>query len=276
LNNPVKFKKLHLFYLASAALLSAGWMMSLDMDFGLFAFLLYCNFNGIFLVYRLNDCIDQDKDLKLNLKTFFSFRLHQFIVFQFVLVLMPLAFILLPTFSLFALAFGAVIGSFYSLSFNLGKKQFRIKNVFLLKNILIGLVWGALVLIGAGHVATQEVMVLFGFTTIQVLIGSMIRDVPDIDKDKDSGVKSLPVVVGMPFTFSFMHTLNLLSIAIVYLLEWDVLWVVGLGSVILWRLINLVMLQRDHENRFWGQTFNLMCCVLIFLITLIIKFYGNH
>lgn len=275
-NSSIKFKKLFLFYLASTALLISGALYTKELDWQILLFLVYCNFNGVFLIYRLNDCIDQHKDLKLNLKSFFDYKLHQWMVIQFLVILIPLAFLLLPAFSLYTLVIGGVVGSFYSLSFNIGKKQFRIKNVFLVKNILIGLVWGALVLVGAGHISTEEVMVLFGFASIQVVIGSMIRDVPDIEKDRSSGVKSLPVVLGIPFTFSFMHSLNVLGLLLLYLLDWNSLWLAGFGAVVIWRAINLIMLQKDNESRFWGQTFNLLACVFIFLVTLIFRFYGDY
>src|SRR5690606_13901529 len=85
----------------------------------------------------------------------------------------------------------------YSQPFRLKNRMFVLKNVFLLKNLLIGFSWGLLVFIGAGEISSNATVYLFFFAVIQVFIGSAVRDVSDISSDSANGVKSLPVVFGV-------------------------------------------------------------------------------
>lgn len=267
------FKKLNLFVLASGSLLLSGYLLRSEPDWKILTILLWCNLSGVFLIYRLNDCIDQDADLKLNLSYFFSYRLHQFVVAQFIVLTIPAALFYLDLFTLKILAASALAGTIYSLSFKLNGKLFRIKNVFLLKNSLIGIVWGALILIGAGELKHPALLSLFVFTSVQVMIGSLIRDVPDLEKDKISGVKSLPVVLGLKPTFWFMHAANLLSVLSGFLCEWNPMMIVIIASIFIWRLVNIIFLQRNATSILWGQRVNLMTCVLIAVIILMYRIY---
>ena len=271
--NRTNFKKLNLFVLASGSLLLSGFLLRPELDWKILAILLWCNFSGVFLIYRLNDCIDQDADLKFNLSYFFSYRLHQFVVAQFILLAIPAAFYYLDFFTLKILASSAMAGTIYSLSFKLNGKLFRIKNVFLLKNTLIGIVWGALILIGSGDLKHPILISLFIFTSVQVVIGSLIRDVPDLEKDRMSGVKSLPVVLGLKNTFSFMYVVNFLSIFIGYLCDWHPVMVAVITGAVLWRFINIAFLQKNTKSVLWGQQINLLTCFLIALIILMYRIY---
>jgi len=160
----VRFKKLTLFFLASSALISSGFLLGNHLNFEGLLLLIYCNLTGLFLIYRLNDCIDQSAGLSLNINHFFQHQLHKIMVVQFVVLLLPLAFIWFRNFSFMVLGIAALVGMFYSLSFTIIGKQFRLKNVFILKNILIGLAWGGLILIGSGTLEAENLIGLFSFT----------------------------------------------------------------------------------------------------------------
>ncbi|MEX1002401.1 MAG: UbiA family prenyltransferase [Crocinitomicaceae bacterium] len=263
--------------MASASLLISGWLLSADHDWKTLAFLLYCNLSGVFLVYRLNDCVDQNSRLTFNLKQFFSYPLHRFVVIQFVVIAIPLAILWLNDFRITVLAVSAIVGVLYSLSFQWGQKQYRIKNIFILKNLLIGAAWGALVLIGSGHLQSDFVRCLFIFCTLQVIIGSVIRDVPDVEKDHLNRVKSLPVVIGEKRTLFLMQLLNLFSFLSLILIDWKPGWLIAFTAVIIWRTINLFQLSaaKGAAQKYWSQTFNLLCCVLIFFAILILRIYGD-
>lgn len=267
------FKKLNLFGLASGSLLLSGFLLRPEADWKILVILIWCNLSGVFLIYRLNDCIDQDADLKFNLSYFFSYRLHQLVVGQFILLAIPAAFFYLDFFTLQILSVSALAGTIYSLSFKLNGKLFRIKNVFLLKNSLIGTVWGALILIGAGNLNPPLILSLFVFTSLQVVIGSLIRDVPDLEKDKNSGVKSLPVVLGLKPTFWFMQTANVLSVFSGFLCDWHPLMFTLIPTIVLWRLTNIIFLQKNTKSVLWGQQVNLLTCVLIAVIILTYRIY---
>lgn len=251
----------------------SGFLLRPEMDWKIFSILLWCNLSGVFLIYRLNDCIDQDADLKFNLSYFFSYRLHQIVVAQFILLAIPAATFYLDFFTLKILTVSALTGTIYSLSFKVRGKLFRIKNVFLLKNSLIGLVWGALILIGSGQLNHPVLLSLFVFTSVQVLIGSLIRDVPDLEKDKISGVKSLPVVLGLKKTFWFMHSVNFLSILSGFLCNWHAMMITLIALIVSWRFANIVFLKKNTSSILWGQYVNLITCILIAVIILMFRIY---
>lgn len=236
--------------------------------------LLLCCLFGIFLIYRLNDCIDQDADFKFNLRHFFSYRIHTFITLLLFVLLIPFCFYFLSSFTLIVLSVISIMGVLYSLSFRFGDKLFRIKNVFLLKNVFIGIAWGSLILIGAGEYSGEVLLTLFIFASVQVLIGSIIRDVPDENKDRTAGVKSLPVVFGSKWTFFALHVINFASLAAALLSEFPKYFLFLFGYVVTWRFINILFLNVRKDSAFWSQFFNLSTCVLILILVYIFKING--
>jgi 4-hydroxybenzoate polyprenyltransferase len=268
----VQFKNLIWFFLASNSLILSGYFVSPRLSYFQLILLIWINFTGVFLVYRLNDCIDQHRDLKFNIKSFFSYRLHQIIVALFVFGVIPLSIIFLNSFVLSLLIIGAVLGIIYSINFKIGKKEFRLKNVFLIKNLLIGIVWGSLVLLGAGTNISVAANLIFIFACVQVFIGGIIRDIPDIEKDRNSGVKSFPVKIGIPATIKLLHIVNVASFFVVFL-KLSSLMVLGpvFGVTVLWRIRNLNLLAEEPNNRKWSQVMNLVTCVLILFMLLTLR-----
>jgi len=256
-------------------LVATGFLWSVTHEWKVLLLLIYCNLTGVFLVYRLNDCIDQDAGFSLNIKHFFEITVHKIVVAQLVLILIPLAYFWLPTFSWMVLIISAILGTLYSLTFTINHLQFRIKNVFILKNVLIGLAWGALVLIGAGAMDSSIVQGLFAFVSVQVMVGSMVRDVPDLEKDREHHVNSFPVVIGVNNTIMVMHCLNIASLLFVYFMPSAMGWLIALGVVVIYRLISLVKLKQAPQQKKWSQTANLFTCILIFVVALIVYYAGT-
>ncbi|MCH2233233.1 MAG: UbiA family prenyltransferase [Crocinitomicaceae bacterium] len=229
---------------------------------------------GVFLVYRLNDSIDQHHDLKFNIRKFWGNPLHKVCIIQFVFILIPASLYFLSSFTFWVMAIAAVAGFIYSITLHINGKKFRIKNVFIVKNLFIGLAWGALVFIGAGGYSNPLTIAFFIFASVQVFIGSVIRDIPDFKKDIENNVKSLPVVLGIKNTIYGMKLLNITSVASVYFIEWDDNIMFVISAVIVWRLVNLRLLYKGENIKFWSQTFNLATCVLIYLGAVFLEFYG--
>lgn len=271
----IVFKNLTWFFIASAALIAAGFLAADNQNYFHLTLLAVIDLTGVFLVYRLNDCIDQDLHVKFNLEKFFRYTLHKVVFAVFVFVLIPLAIFLLPKTSLFILSISAIIGTLYSLSFQFGGFKFRLKNIFLVKNILIGTIWGNLILIGAGETWNNNVIILFFFTCGQVLIGGIIRDIPDIEKDRQHGVQSIPLTIGTKQTLIALHIINLLSLALAVYVDWDIHLVMVFGVTIIWRMINLILMGHSPSNPLWSQWMNLFNCVIIFLMLLLLRLYGN-
>lgn len=268
-----KYKKYLLFFVAALSLLLAGTLMSESVDYRQLVLLAACSVLGVFWVYRVNDVIDYDKDLKFNLKHFFSSKFH-ILYSLLILILIVFGTFLFNSFRFQIFAFIGLLGFVYSINFRLFGKSFRLKNVFFLKNLSIGLAWGALILIGSGSFNSSEILVLTFLTVVQVFIGSMIRDIPDREKDLVQNVNSFPVVIGVKNTILFMHVANLSSFIILLFSSESRRFFVLIAVVVAWRMVNLVRLYEKPFSNFWGQFFNLMTCSLIFVLVLILKLWS--
>ncbi len=264
LNSP--YKSLRLFHLAAISLLCCGISLAANQSMYTNATLIWCCFCGVFAIYRLNDFIDNAANLKNNLAHFFNNKLNLVFTLQFVLLTLPLAFIYLSWTTWLTLALSGLIGALYSIKFHFGNTVFRIKNTFLVKNITIGLSWGSLILIGAGNLSSPIVKSMVLFAIVQVLIGSVIRDIPDRDKDRTHKVQSLPIVLGINKTILLLHILNVLSLGAALLsVSSKNLWLT-FSCVILWRLVTLSQIKRTFYSVFWSQKANLFTCTLLFIV----------
>ena len=275
----IPFKHLSLFIVASSSLLISGYVVNNERNWLELLVLLWCNFCGIILIYTINGYIDRESNFKFNLNEFFNERWHVIFVMQLFLFTFPIAFFAISTFRFVAFALVAFLGIIYSLGFRQNGVYFKVKNIFLFKNLSIGVAWVTLVLIGAGGFENPNVIALFVFASIQVLIGSMIRDVPDLGKDKIQGVKTFPVLFGLNPTFWFMHVVNLLSILSVYLSGGSKNILIIILAGVSWRFINLWKLKSNTESRVWGQTINLATCsVILFLVVIqfMNDYFGKH
>lgn len=241
---------------------------------GVILLLLTC-FSGVYAIYRLNDFIDSEWNLRNNLRFFFKERNHVFFTLIFAGVIIPLALIYLPWTTFVLLGISGLIGALYSLKFTYNTRIFRIKNTFILKNLSIGLVWGNLVLIGVGNLNQPMIIEIFIFTCLQVFIGSVIRDIPDIEKDRSSKVQTLPIVLGVPKTLVLLQILNMLSL-LVCLGGYPIQLLIIVVPAVLWRALTLVILRKNENSVLWGQYANLFTCTLIFLSLLIVHLIYDH
>jgi hypothetical protein len=268
----IVFKNLTWFLIASLSLIFSGFLLSENKNLITLSLLIWCNLIGVFLAYRLNDCIDQHKHLTFNIKSFLSFPIHKFVFFQFILLVIPISFYFINFFTFFILGISAIVGVLYSISFKIGNTRFRLKNIFLVKNFLIGIIWGNLILIGAGSISNKEILTLFVFVSIQVFIGGIIRDIPDLKKDKEANVRSFPVVFGTAKTILFLQIINLSSLAVLVIGEFSFYNLIFILIVVFWRAINLVFLKRQPFRKLWSQSANLFTCLLIFILIFTIKY----
>ncbi|MES2593099.1 MAG: UbiA family prenyltransferase [Bacteroidota bacterium] len=273
MSTEIKLKPLYLFFVAANSLLLAGNILINTVNIPQLILLQWCGISGIFLIYRFNDFIDQTHDFKFNIRRFLSIKLHIIILGQLFLITLPAAFYLLSAFHILILIIICILGILYSLTFPYNGRNYRVKNIFLVKNIFIGFAWGSLILVGAGVFANDLISGLFIFTSIQVTIGSIIRDIPDIARDKTDNVKSLPVIFGTEKTLNLLHILNALSLLAGCLMEKSNAFLLLMLITISWRAFSLVKIQNNHHSRLWTQTFNLLTCFLILVIILVQYIY---
>jgi len=267
-------KKYLWFFAASSALVVTGYLISDALSFGAFLLLLWINLVGVFLIYRINDCFAQYGKFISNVVDFLRHPLHLILTLQLIVVVMPLSILLLPKPVLYILNVMALMGILYCSNVRLFGTQFRFKDILFVKNIMIGSAWGALVLIGGAVSHDSLLLIFFLIASIQVTIGGIIRDIPDIDFDRSKGVRTLPVVFGLKKTMRFLNLLNasILLLPVFFGGESGV-W---LFSIIVagWRLTNLGLLERNVKVVFFSQWMNLFTCVIFLIATLILTTYG--
>lgn len=268
-------KRYLLFFIASSALVSAGYIVSNALSLKAFILVLWCNLFGIFLIYRMNDCFEQSVGFWENVRNFFSDRFHLLISLQFVAVVIPLAILWLPKTVIVTLAIMAFAGALYCINIKIGKSQFRLKNFFLVKNILIGASWGALILIGGAVTNDPLLMRFFFIAAAQVTIGGIIRDIPDAVYDQNHGVRTLPVVLGVDQTIRLLHLFNAAQLILAIHFPIEPGLITFTFVVISWRTTNLHLLKKNPANKFYSQWMNISTCVVILLTLLILNWYGT-
>ena len=257
------------FAFASAALILCGFFLQSNKSVLILTALLLCNFSGVFIIYRLNDCMNPNENLLTNLKLFVQTPFHLILSLVFIGLVIPFAFLTLNSTSLLMLIFSAMLGVFYTITLKLNQQGIRLKNIFLIKNILIGIGWGNLIIIGAGAFSPKFILNLYIFVVIQVFIGSMIRDVVDTEQDIRLNIKSFPVVMGVSNTIKFMHILNIVTGCIFALtFRYEGIALVVIVSTI-WRTINIFFLAKDLNSNFWSQSGNLFTCLVILIMSII-------
>jgi 4-hydroxybenzoate polyprenyltransferase len=264
-----RYKSLALFYVAANALMLAGQLLDNHWSWEQFLLLQWCGFTGVFMIYRFNDVIDHSENFRFNLRRVLGNPLHVLCLVQFVCITLPAIFLLLSDLRIALLLSTCFLGLLYSVNVRIRNRNYRIKHLFLVKNLLIGTLWGSTILIGANALSSGIVTGLFVFTSIQVMTGSIIRDVPDTETDRRDGVRTLPVVLGAARTIIVLHGFNLLSFAAGWFLFPDKSFMQLMLVVVVWRALTVRRFARNTSDPLYSNTFNLLTCLLIFILLFI-------
>lgn len=78
-----------------------------------------------------------------------------------------------------------------------------VKRILLVKNLLVGLSWGAIPLgVGVyyGQLFTVDILFPFAFITAALTIAAVVFDIKDIEGDSAEGIATVPLVVGVERT----------------------------------------------------------------------------
>lgn len=78
-----------------------------------------------------------------------------------------------------------------------------LKRILLVKNLLVGASWGLIPLgVGVyyGRLLSAEILFMAGFVTVMITIAAAIFDIKDIEGDRKTGIRTLPVVFGPKVT----------------------------------------------------------------------------
>jgi 4-hydroxybenzoate polyprenyltransferase len=160
------------------------------------------------------------------------------------------------------------VGTFYSFRHDRDHFNIRLKSFFGLKNFLIGLGWGLLVFLGSNHFSSESVLITFLFFTLQVTIGSIIRDLDDIEEDRKNKISTFPIVLGLRNTALALQGINLLSGVALYLgsllaPELKSLWMMWV-LVVIYRFGLIELIRRKYMSPILLQQFNILACSLVF------------
>jgi 4-hydroxybenzoate polyprenyltransferase len=247
--------------IATLSLLAGGMFLRNNWSWEEFAAMAYIGTCGTILVYGINlakfTCAHYLSILKASIR-----KPVQGIFLLQMIPVVPWAVKHTTPFGIvvFLIVFGC--GLLYALQVKLAGKYFQVKRFAVLKNTFIGFAWGSLILVGAGTWDNDMVRMVFLFVSLQILNGSVIRDVSDIERDKQQGVSTLPVLFGPTTTFRILHGVNLLTILCLFLVPTDMKTVIFISAVVTWKGMILWMSQ-NHPFRLWKQDLNILTCSLI-------------
>ncbi len=250
-----------LFMIATLSLLAGGMFLRNNWSWEEFAAMAYIGTCGTILVYGINLAKFTYAHYLSILKASIRKPVQGIFLLQMIPVV-PWAVKHTTPFGIvvFLIVFGC--GLLYALQVKLAGKYFQVKRFAVLKNTFIGFAWGALILVGAGTWDNDMVRMVFLFVSLQILNGSVIRDVSDIERDKQQGVSTLPVLFGPTTTFRILYGVNLLTILCLFLVPTDMKTVIFISAVVTWKGMILWMSQK-HPSRLWKQDLNILTCSLI-------------
>ena len=160
-----------------------------------------------------------------------------------------------------------LLGLSYNYPVQLPARVFRLKTITGVKGLWIGAGWALLVYLGAGTLDLPHVQVVASFVALQVMVGSTLRDLHDVEEDRASGTHTLPLVLGVKKTYTLLHFINVLSgvLIFVYPLPWSSYWLV----VLLWRAATLEWLRLGNPGHYATQYMNLATCGVILLMRMV-------
>ncbi|MFY0688763.1 MAG: UbiA family prenyltransferase [Cyclobacteriaceae bacterium] len=259
-----------LFYLAASALILSGAVFNQSYSSEIWIALSVICTIGTYIIYNLNSIMKQTGVLNYQSA---QQGIDKYFTGLGVLICISIAIKYLNNFQWVCLFVIAIMGIAYSYKWNpQSKNPFMLKKVFFIKNLIIGIGWGLLVLVGYGNLEMEIVNWVTVFASLQVIVGSIMRDVKDKERDILLGYKTLPVVLGIPQTIWICHLINLTSITPFLLLSPATLSLY-LGVIILWRSAILEGVRIKGSNNLFTQKLNLISCVLILIMISLHEFY---
>lgn len=246
-----------LFLVAATALVSTGALLNrLPFD-GQLLFVLYLANLGTWFLYGFD------------FRAPFKSGWQRFFIVQLVLAVV-LSVQILSYFQFSVLGLILLMGCFYQVELKWKEQRFRAKQIFFFKNLLIGISWAALVILGANNFSDEAVQFMFCFVAIQVGFGSIIRDLNDVGHDLKNGLKTVPVMLGTRQTLLLLHVINLSSLLLLlpFFNSNTSSWILPFSiGVILYKSLLLWQVQLKQQALLWTQYLNILTCLLIFILT---------
>ncbi|HUV53858.1 MAG TPA: UbiA family prenyltransferase [Candidatus Krumholzibacteriaceae bacterium] len=166
-------------------------------------------FLATFSVYNMNRVTDRVED-SINRPRAAS----RSILFFLVPSIIASASCLLLSASVGAQALSVIVTSFIASIFysvKLSPSIPRLKEILGLKSVLVAFSWGftgALLPASSQAVDAAKIVMAFTYIFIQILVNTILCDVRDMDGDRASGVKTLPLALGLSATKKLLFIVN--------------------------------------------------------------------
>ena len=261
-------KLLLLFSIATVSLLLAGHVLNPVSSLEEIVLLLWLGVCGTICIYGLDMDSGNATNVKALAASFLNSSFKRFFLLQFFVLTLPLSLMYISGFRLVMLCAICFLGWLYSAGFTWNGIIYRVKDTLLAKNIFIGFGWGALVLAGAGTGDPKDILALFLFTSLQILVGSAIRDISDMKSDVVSGMRTLPVIFGVSKTLAILHVANLLTFFPGHAISQNPFIVMLMVVILGWKGLILINVKANKDSSTWTQTLNILTCLFIFILVL--------
>jgi 4-hydroxybenzoate polyprenyltransferase len=264
-----KRKNLFPLLLAGLCLMGGGHLLADEQNWVQFSILALVIACGVVIIYGFNDLKDLPFKHENNRKYLTKSPSYMFTLWLFVVVCIPFGLVVLSYFQISIIVMIGLLGTLYSMNVEIGSILFHMKKVPFLKNLIIGICWGALMLLGFGEMDSFEVKILFVFISLQISLGSAIRDIADLEEDRALNVRTVPVILGIQKQLWLSHIFNATTLAGLIFVPVGSLVYLVLISFVGFRFIHLLLLKRGFGNTLLTQQVNIGFCYLLFVMLLI-------
>jgi 4-hydroxybenzoate polyprenyltransferase len=238
--------------------------------------ILVASFLGVFSVYSLNKVTDKKED-SINRPDQSLKSTKRYVVLS--IATMTASLFLGATVSIFAfliLLTPTFVGILYSV--RVSPSLPRLKEIVGAKSILVAFSWslsGAFLPLALQGVDWESITLVFAYIFIQVIINTILFDFLDTRGDRDSGIRTIPIVFGTEKTKKMLLLVNtsLALMITIFGVDGDFLKVmpalffgVVYGYFIIWRFLKDPINRLSAELMIDGTWFPLVTAVKIILI----------
>ena len=214
--------------------------------------IIFISFSLAFFMYTINRFTDGNEDSINNPeRVFFMFRYGKFLMFlATVLILTAAAFVVdIKGKTLLLFFLPMILGLSYSL--------LNFKRFYLLKNLIVAISWGSVVLLVGAYYNKFNLIVflLFIFFTIEFFINTVIFDIKDIKGDFWNNVVTIPVKVGLQKTKTLCFVLNIFAFVMIVMLiisglKFSIAFILLVMNIYIFAYVLLA--RQEYKSFFYG------------------------
>jgi 4-hydroxybenzoate polyprenyltransferase len=231
-----------------------------------------------FFVYSFNRLTDIKEDIINNPERaeFFKKRAYLFISIGIIALILALFLAILKSLLVFTIVLlPAIFVTIYSIKW-IPQKQKRLKEIFLIKNILVSLGWFLISLFVAAYVNIFSIGILIIglFIFLRIFIGCIMFDVRDIEGDKIHRIYTIPIKFGIKKTRNIILILNFISFVILPLFSLSMLTLAVSIVALLFGLLYYFKINKKIDMKFLCNVVVDGEYVILGLVPFLLSFFG--